>query len=56
MKKGVLRYFYVMMDIEVDRIVKHIYMSFKDKLELCKKHEGRNNFRAWYYNTLLYKK
>jgi transposase len=31
---------------QMDGIIKHLCLSFKDKLELCKKHNGRNNFRA----------
>ena len=30
----------------IDSIMRHLYLSFKDKLELCRAHEGKNNFRA----------
>jgi hypothetical protein len=30
----------------IDGIVNHLCLSFKDKLELCKKHRGNNNFRV----------
>jgi len=30
----------------IDGIVKHLCLSFKDKLELCRAYEGKNNFRA----------